>query len=154
MTVYAIAMRVHIHCWMYGKLVKLQWKKEMQTMERTRLIGQCVMNTKKHAIGRIEYISEGIIGVNYHGEITKHSYPAAFDGILELEDEELQEEMQSKGIGASFKSFKNNYQRAINKEIEHLKSTGGKKYKIVDGEKLPSKNGEYLYAFDTCKCQY
>ncbi len=149
MTVYAIAMRVHIHCWMYGKLVKLQWKKEMQTMERTRLIGQCVMNTKKHAIGRIEYISEGIIGVNYHGEITKHSYPAAFDGILELEDEELQEEMQSKGIGASFKSFKNNYQRAINKEIEHLKSTGGKKYKIVDGEKLPSKIGEYLYAFDT-----
>lgn len=118
-------------------------------MDTTRLIGMRVMSTSTHAIGTIEYIQDGIVAVDYHGVISKYSYPSAFAGMLELEDEGLQEEIQNVGIEASFEKFRRDYQFAINNEINFLKATGGKKYKIIDGEKLPSKSGEYLYAFDT-----
>lgn len=118
-------------------------------MDTDKIIGMRVMNNGTHAIGTIEYISEGILAVNYHGEITKYSYPSCFAGTLELEDEELQAKIQAEGMGTAFEHFKRDYHYAINNEINFLKTTGGKKYKIVDGEKLPSKSGEYLYAFDT-----
>lgn len=118
-------------------------------MDTQELVGMRVMNTSTHAIGTIEYIRDGIVAVDYHGDISKYSYPSAFAGLLELEDEELQEEIQDAGIGASFDNFKRDYRFAIINEIDFLKATGGKKYKIIDGEKLPSKSGEYLYAFDT-----
>lgn len=118
-------------------------------MDAEKLAGMRVMNTSTHAIGTIEYIRDGIVAVDYHGDISKYSYPSAFAGLLELEDEELQEEIQDAGVGASFDNFKRDYRFAINNEIDSLKATGGRKYKIIDGEKLPSKRGEYLYAFDT-----
>ena len=118
-------------------------------MDAQKLVGMRVMNTSTHAIGTIEYIRDGIVAVDYHGNISKYSYPSAFAGLLELEDEELQEEIQASGIGASFDNFKRDYRFAINNEIDVLKATGGKKYKIIDGEKLPSKSGEYSYAFDS-----
>ena len=118
-------------------------------MDAEKLAGMRVMNTSTHAIGTIEYIRDGIVAVDYHGDISKYSYPSAFAGLLELEDEELQEEIQDAGVGASFDNFKRDYRFAINNEIDSLKATGGRKYKIIDGEKLPSKSGEYLYAFDT-----
>lgn len=118
-------------------------------MDAEKLAGMRVMNTGTHAIGTIEYIRDGIVAVDYHGDISKYSYPSAFAGLLELEDEELQEEIQDAGVGASFDNFKRDYRFAINNEIDSLKATGGRKYKIIDGEKLPSKRGEYLYAFDT-----
>lgn len=118
-------------------------------MDTQKLVGMRVMNTNTHAIGTIEYIRDGIVTVNYHDDISKYSYPSVFSGLLELEDEELQEKIQASGIGASFDNFKRDYRFAINNEIDFLKATGGKKYKIIDGEKLPSKSGEYLYAFDT-----
>lgn len=118
-------------------------------MDTNRLIGMRVMNTVSRAIGTIEYIRAGIVAVNYHGSIVKYSYPSAFSSILELEDEELQEEIQGESVNASFENFKRNYQFAVGNEIDYLKSTGGKRYKIIDGEKLPSKSEEYLYAFDT-----
>lgn len=118
-------------------------------MDSQELVGMRVMNTSTHAIGTIEYIRDGIVAVDYHGDISKYSYPSAFAGLLELEDEELQEDIQDAGVGASFDDFKRDYRFAINNEIVFLKATGGKKYKIIDGEKLPSKSGEYLYAFDT-----
>lgn len=113
------------------------------------LIGMNVFNTSTHAIGRIEYITDGKVAVNFHGNIVKYSYPSAFAGILELEDEKVQREIQEEGTGASFDDFKRNFRVAINNEIDFLKSTGGKKYKIIDGERIPSEHGEYLYAFDT-----
>lgn len=118
-------------------------------MDTHNLIGMRVMNTGTHAIGTIEYIRDGIVAVDFHGSISKYSYPSAFAGLLELEDETLQEEVQDAGIEASFDNFKRDYRFAIKNEIDFLKATGGKKYKIIDGEKLPSKNGECLYAFDT-----
>ncbi len=118
-------------------------------MDTNTLIGMRVKNTSNQTIGVIEYIRDGIVAVNYYGSITKYSYPSAFSATLELEDEEIQEEIQGESINASFDNFKRNFRFAIGNEIDYLKSTGGKKYKIIDGEKLPTKSGEYLYAFDT-----
>lgn len=118
-------------------------------MDAEILVGMRVMNTNTRAIGTIEYVRNGIVAVDFYGTISKYSYPAAFAGLLELEDEKLQEEIQGKGVDASFDNFKRDFQFAICNEINYLKSTGGKKYKIIDGERLVTKNGEYLYAFDT-----
>lgn len=118
-------------------------------MDTNKLIGMRVMNTSTHAIGTIEYIRDGIVVVDFYGTISKYSYPSVFAGLLEVEDERLQEKIQDAAIEASFVNFKRDYYFAINNEIDFLKATGGKKYKIIDGEKLPSKSGEYLYAFDT-----
>lgn len=120
-----------------------------ELMDTKKLVGKRVMNTSTRAIGTIAYIREGIVAVNCHGDINKYSYPSAFAGLLELEDEKLQEEIRDAGIGASFENFKREYRYAIKNEIDFLKATGGKKNKIIDGEKLPSKSDEYLYAFDT-----
>lgn len=108
-----------------------------------------VVNVNTHAIGTIEYIKDGYIAIDFHGDISKYAYPSSFAKMFELEDEVLQEQIQTEGVGASFEMFKRDCRFAINSEIEYLKVTGGKKYRIIDGEKLPSKNGEYLYAFDT-----
>ena len=113
------------------------------------LIGMRVMNISSHSIGVIKEISDGYMTIDYHGNMSRYAYPAAFASILELEDEDIQEKIQSDGIGASFEGFKRMYSAAISHEINFLKATGGKKYRIIDGEKLPSKGGEYLYAFDT-----
>lgn len=118
-------------------------------MDTSRLIGMRVVNVNTHAIGTIEYIKDGYIAIDFHGDISKYAYPSSFAKMFELEDEVLQEQIQTEGVGASFEMFKRDCRFAINNEIEYLKVTGGKKYRIIDGEKLPSKNGEYLYAFDT-----
>lgn len=118
-------------------------------MDTEKFIGMRVMNTNTKAIGQIEYVRDGLVVINFHGKISKYPYPAAFAGTLELENEELQDEIASDGVGASFENFKRDFQFAINNEISFLKTTGGKKYKIIDGEKLPSTSGEYLYSFDT-----
>ena len=78
-------------------------------METEKLIGMRVRNRKTHSIGTIEYIKDGIVTIDFYGTITKYSYPSAFAGLLELEDEELQAEIEGAGVGASFESFKKNY---------------------------------------------
>ncbi|WP_090815504.1 AAA domain-containing protein [Oribacterium sp. KHPX15] len=118
-------------------------------IDAKKLIGMQVRNTTTFSTGRIEYIKDGIMAVDHHGEIRKYLFPDAFAGILELEDEEIHETMRSHGVGASFEWFKNTYKAAILSEINYLKATGGKKYRIVDGERISTKNDEYLYAFDT-----
>ncbi len=118
-------------------------------MDKSNLIGMCVRNLNTHAIGTIEYIRDGIVAIDFHGDLSKYPYPAAFSTTLELEDEDVQDEIEGEAVEASFNRFKRDYRFAIANEIDFLKSTGGKKYRIIDGEKLPSKNGEYLYAFDT-----
>lgn len=118
-------------------------------MDIDSLIGMRVVNVNTHAIGTIEYIKDGYVAIDFYGEISKYAYPSSFAKMFELEDEKLQKRIQLEGIGASFDMFKRDCRFAVNSEIEYLKTTGGKKYRIIDGEKLPSKNGEYLYAFDT-----
>ena len=42
-------------------------------MDAEKLAGMRVMNTSTHAIGTIEYIRDGIVAVDYHGDISKYS---------------------------------------------------------------------------------
>lgn len=113
------------------------------------LIGMRVMNISSRTIGVIKEISDRYMTVDCHGNLSRYAYPAAFASTLELEDEDIQEKIQSDSLGASFEDFKKVYSSAISHEINFLKATGGKKYRIIDGERLKSKGGEYLYAFDT-----
>ena len=81
-------------------------------MDIEKLIGMRVMNTNTHSIGTIEYIRDGIVAIDFYGITTRYSYPSAFAGLLELEDEDLQAEIEGAGVGASFESFKKNFQFA------------------------------------------
>ncbi|WP_352397619.1 AAA domain-containing protein [[Clostridium] aminophilum] len=113
------------------------------------LIGMRVMIVQNHQIGTIRYIKDGVVSLDCHGSEKKYLYPAAFAGTLELEDEDLNERILMQGQEASFEEFKKTYRFALTNEIDFLKLTGGKKYRIVDGERIASRDGEYLYAFDT-----
>jgi hypothetical protein len=117
-------------------------------MEKEKLIGKRVMNTATHMIGTIQYIQDGHIAIDFHGSVSRFAYPAAFAELLELEDENLQEEIETEGVSASFEDFKRDYVRALNNEVTYLKMTGGRKYTIIDGEKILFQNDEYWYAFD------
>ena len=108
-----------------------------------------VMNINTRAIGVVLSVHDEVVVIDFHGTTAKYAYPAAFANILELEDVELQNEIQGEGIGISFDSFKREYSYAIQDEISFLKATGGKKYRIIDGERIATRSGDYLYAFDT-----
>ena len=113
------------------------------------LLGKRVMKTGSHAIGVIKEVRDGMVFVDFHGEIRKFQYPAAFAGLLELEDENIHREIEKDGMEAALDNFKRTYKGALFKEINFLKLTGGKKYKLIDGERLSSGNDSHLYAFDT-----
>lgn len=118
-------------------------------MNKNDLIGLRVMNKYSRRTGTIKDIKDNEIVVEIRGEDCAFPYPDCFTGVLELEDEALNSEFETIGAYASFENFKREYRFAVNKEIEYLKSTGGKKYHAIDGEKLQTVNGEYMYAFDT-----
>lgn len=118
-------------------------------VDEKELIGQRVRNVNTHSIGVIKDIRDGLVLIDYYGDISKYSYPSAFVNYIEFEDEKIQEKLEEQGVRGSFDTFKSTYRAAINTEIGFLKSTGGKKYKIIDGERLPSKGLGFLYAFDT-----
>lgn len=96
-------------------------------MEKEKLIGMRVRNTSTHAIGIIKYIQNGYIAIEQYGEIIKYQDPAAFAGILELEDENVQKDIEKERTEDAFRVFKSYFKFAINSEIEFLKLTGGKK---------------------------
>lgn len=113
------------------------------------IVGMRVMQKTGRMIGIIEKVEDGKVYVNFHGQLFKYDYPAAFVSALEVEDQEIQRQLEKMGYSSGFDNFKRVYTRAISNEIDYLKLTGGKKYKAVDGERIDTKNGEYLYAFDT-----
>ena len=118
-------------------------------MPYTKLIGMRVMNLRTRSIGTIVNIEANKVYVSDGISIVAYPYPAAFSDVLQLEDEELQEEMQTASAGALFNQFRNTYSFALNKEIEFLKETGGKKYRVVDGELISQNKDTYIYSFDT-----
>lgn len=118
-------------------------------MNVSELIGMRVVNRQTKAIGVIDAVDNNILHISFHGEIHKYLYPSCFATTLELDEEELQEEIEKEGLSASFELCKKNFKHAIGYEINHLKVTGGRKYKAMDGVLLPSQRGEYIYAFDT-----
>lgn len=118
-------------------------------MDTKNLIGMRVRNVATNAVGTIKHIQNGYVEVDFYGDICKFLFPSAFTKTLELEDEMLQEQLQSDGVNASFTEFKKNYSILINNEIEYLKEIGGKKYKIIDGKKIMTSKSAYIYSFDT-----
>ena len=114
------------------------------------LIGKRVMNRRTKTTGIIKDIKDGIVYVSDGFDIWKYSYPAAFADTLVLEDEEIQDQLRFQSFDAKFEKFRKLYAAAIYKEISYLKTTGGKKYRVVDGERISiTKNESYIYAFDT-----
>lgn len=118
-------------------------------MDKSELIGKRVMNRNTKAVGGIISVEDRTVTVDFHGACREYSYPAAFAEILELEDDELQKQVLNEGTTILFDNFIRQSCSAVRAEIEFLKASGGKKYRIMDGELLPSRNGDYQYAFDT-----
>ena len=114
------------------------------------LINKRVLNKQNRMQGIIKSVNGTTITVD-NGPFGRvyYPYPSAFSDILILEDDDLQEQLKSVSTTASFGKFKQIYRRAIEKEIDYVRSTGGKKYRIIDGVRIQEKNGVYLYSFET-----
>lgn len=118
-------------------------------MDTTRLLNKRVMNKQTKAKGWISFIDDHYVHVTNGSAVVKYPFPASFSDTLILEDADLQELLKSESAAASFGQFRRKYRKAIGHEIEYLRKTGGKKYRIFDGTLTQSKNGHYLYSFET-----
>ena len=118
-------------------------------MNEQNLVGERVVFIKSNMIGTIRKIEDNIMYISTRDGECKYLYPDAFTSSLELENLEQQRFFEKLGYHASFDAFKKKYKKAIEKEVDYLRLTGGKKYRAIDGVRLENKNGEYLYAFDT-----
>lgn len=113
------------------------------------LVGLKVMHRTSKRKGRIVDISNGKMKVSYGDLESTYSFPACLADTFILEDEELQNKYMQEGSDANFDQFKNIYKHAVNKEIAYLRETGGKRYRIIDGERLQTDNNTYVYSFET-----
>lgn len=113
------------------------------------LIGLRVMHRTSKRKGRITDISNGKMKVSYGDLESKYSFPACLADTFILEDEDLQNKYMQEGSDANFDQFKNTYKHAVNAEIAYLRETGGKRYRIIDGERLQTDNNTYVYSFET-----
>lgn len=113
------------------------------------IVGMRVMHKKTKMIGTIERVHEGFVYISFHGQIQRYEYPTSFVATLEIEDLDIQRELEGMGYSSGFENFKRVFNASVVNEINYLKSTGGKKYKAVDGERIETKTSEFLYAFDT-----
>ena len=116
------------------------------------LLNKRVMHRRTKDIGRIVSITETSVSVSHDSIGTvKYPFPSAFADTLILEDEDLQEKLRSESASASFEQFKRKYAHAIRQEIDYLKTTGGKRYRIIDGTRIQYEHerGLYLYSFET-----
>lgn len=121
-------------------------------IDKGKLIGKRVQHRVTHEIGIIEDINDAeLMLVRYYDKEAKYRYPEALFNILEidLDDDEELEEIHKTSDVAGFKRFITDYKNAINHEVNYLKINGGKKYNATDGVCIVSKNGTYIYAFDT-----
>lgn len=112
------------------------------------LIGKKVWHKINKMFGEVVAVNGNIVTISFRGEIQKYEYPAAFSSVLEIEDEEEQEVLAAEGIVDSFNSFKRMFLQAIGQEVSYIKSTGGERHRAVDGERISSRTGEYIYSFD------
>lgn len=113
------------------------------------LVGMRVMHRVTKRKGYIICVGDGKMKVSYVDSEGTYSFPACLVNIFLLEDEELQKKYISAGEYASFELFRNTYRHALDTEISYLKETGGKRYKIIDGEKLQTDKDTYVYSFET-----
>lgn len=116
------------------------------------LLNKRVMNRRSKDIGRIVSVTETSVSVRHDSfGVVKYPFPSAFADTLILEDEDLQEKLRSESTTASFEQFKRKYGHAIRQEIDYLKATGGRRYRIIDGTRIQYEyeSGLYLYSFET-----
>lgn len=114
-----------------------------------RLIGQEVVIRSTGRRGVITDIDDTIITVATSDSIHHFAYPAALVDQLILRNSNLQKEYSGIGSVAGFDEFRRQYQNGIRREIDYLRRNGGKRYRAVDGIRMPDKTDRYLYAFDT-----
>lgn len=113
------------------------------------LIGLRVMHRTLKRKGRIVEISNGKMYVSYSDCEGVYPFPECLADTFILEDENLQDKYQQESSEASFDQFKNVYKNAVNAEIAYLKETGGKRYRIIDGEHLQTQDNRNVYVFET-----
>lgn len=113
------------------------------------LIGKKVMHRVTKARGVIKCINNNKMTVSFDEEESTYLFPAAFAEILLLEDETMQERYVHSASEANFDNFKETYINAVNMEIGYLKQHGGKRYRIIDGERMITGNDTFVYLFET-----
>lgn len=118
-------------------------------MEVNKLIGQIVMNQRTKERGTIVAVSEERIQVDVGERIVRYPFPDAFASTLRLKDPNLQREFEESGQASSFDTFKRNYIAAVRDEIRYIQKSGGKRYRVFDGQLLSGKSGQYMYSFET-----
>ena len=117
---------------------------------KEKLVGQLVMNRQTKARGTIIAVSDDKVTVEYYTGRRDYPYPSAFADTLILKDRSLFDEISQEGETASFELFKQKYIHAVESEIAYLKMTGGKRYQLIDGERISlTKRGSHVYSFDT-----
>lgn len=113
------------------------------------IVGMRVMHRTSKKRGRIADISNGKMRVIYADSEYMYKFPACLSDTFILEDEELQNKYKQESSNANFEQFKNLYKHAVNAEIAYLRETGGKRYRIIDGERLQTEKNNYIYSFET-----
>lgn len=113
------------------------------------IVGMRVMHRTSKKRGRIADISNGKMRVIYADSEYTYKFPACLADTFILEDEELQNKYKQESLDANFEQFKNLYKHAVNAEIAYLRETGGKRYRIIDGERLQTEKNNYIYSFET-----
>ncbi len=113
------------------------------------LVGEDVMDTISRRRGVIQSVRGNRITVDFHGEIESYPFPSAFASHLRLKNKRLQETFSTVSKIDDFQNFKAQYLKALKDEIDFLKTTGGKKYKIFDGELISKNERTCIYSFDT-----
>ena len=113
------------------------------------MVGLRVMHRASKKRGRINDISNGKMYVSYADSESAYAFPECLADTFILEDGDFQNKYKQESSEANFQQFKNLYKHAVNAEIVYLREKGGKRYRIIDGEKLYSENNNYIYSFET-----
>lgn len=113
------------------------------------IVGLRVMHRTSKKRGRISDISNGKMRVIYADSVCMYEFPACLADTIILEDEDLQNKYKQESSNANFEQFKNLYKHAVNAEIMYLREKGGKRYRIIDGERLQTEKNNYIYSFET-----
>ena len=113
------------------------------------IVGLRVMHRTSKKRGRISDISNGKMRVIYADSVCTYEFPACLADTFILENEDLQNKYKQESSNANFEQFKNLYKHAVNAEIAYLREKGGKRYRIIDGERLQTEKNNYIYSFET-----
>ena len=105
------------------------------------------MKSKRRGI--ITSVSGDKMRVSYDEKTIDYPFPGAFADTLMLKDRGLQETLEDRSADSRFQRFKETYINAVRGEISFLKETGGKRYRMIDGERISGTGEAYIYSFDT-----